>query len=37
MIKIYTDGSCLRNPNGPGAWAVIIIDTDGYEWHLSEG
>ena len=21
---IYTDGSCLKNPNGPGGWAAII-------------
>ncbi len=20
-MKIYTDGSCLRNPGGPGGWA----------------
>ena len=20
---IYTDGSCLRNPNGPGGWAFV--------------
>ena len=24
MIKIYTDGSCLKNP-GDGGWAAIII------------
>ena len=24
MIKIYTDGSCLKNP-GKGGWAAIII------------
>ena len=24
MIKIYTDGSCLKNP-GNGGWAAIII------------
>lgn len=23
MIKIYTDGSCLKNP-GPGGWSVLI-------------
>ena len=23
MIKIYTDGSCLKNP-GNGGWAAII-------------
>ena len=27
MIKIYTDGSCLKNP-GDGGWAVIIIRDD---------
>jgi len=26
---IYTDGSCLRNPNGPGGWAAVIIETVG--------
>ena len=24
MIKVYTDGSCLKNP-GKGGWAAIII------------
>lgn len=23
---IYTDGSCLRNPNGPGGWAAVVTD-----------
>lgn len=23
---IYTDGSCLRNPDGPGGWAAVIMD-----------
>ncbi len=23
---IYTDGSCLRNPDGPGGWAAVLID-----------
>ena len=27
MIKIYTDGSCLKNP-GNGGWAAIIIDDE---------
>jgi ribonuclease HI len=27
MIKIYTDGSCLKNPGG-GGWAAIIIRDD---------
>lgn len=25
---IYTDGSCLRNPGGPGGWAAVIIDQE---------
>ena len=24
---IYTDGSCLRNPGGPGGWAAVITET----------
>ena len=25
MIEIYTDGSCLDNPDGPGGWGVVIV------------
>ena len=25
LCHVYTDGSCLRNPNGPGGWAVCIV------------
>lgn len=25
---IYTDGSCLRNPDGPGGWAAVVLDLD---------
>lgn len=25
---IWTDGSCLRNPDGPGGWAVVV-ETEG--------
>lgn len=25
---IYTDGSCLRNPDGPGGWAAVVLDPD---------
>lgn len=28
IIKIYTDGSCLKNPNGPGGWGVCILEND---------
>lgn len=24
MIKVYTDGSCLKNPDGPGGWAYYF-------------
>lgn len=37
MNIIYTDGSCIKNPNGPGGYAYIVIDTDGNEWHFSDG
>lgn len=35
MIKIYTDGSCLSNPNGPGGWAICIIEDDNKEYYFS--
>ena len=34
MIELYTDGSCLKNPNGPGGWAVCILEDD-LEYYLS--
>jgi len=34
MKTIYTDGSCLKNPNGPGGWCAIIID-ERFEWIIS--
>lgn len=24
-LEIYTDGSCIRNPGGPGGWGVVIL------------
>ena len=36
MIQIYTDGSCISNPNGPGGWAIAIIEEDGREYYLSD-
>ncbi len=30
---IYTDGSCLKNPDGPGGWAALILDKE-YEWEI---
>lgn len=32
MAQIYTDGSCIKNPNGPGGWAFVVIE-DGREWY----
>lgn len=35
---VYTDGSCLQNPNGPGGWAAIIQETaTGKEYELHGG
>ena len=30
-LVIYTDGSCLMNPNGPGGFAAVFLSTDGRE------
>lgn len=32
--EIYTDGSCLKNPNGPGGWAFILLEEDKH-WIVS--
>lgn len=37
MLEIYTDGSCLKNPNGPGGWAFIFIEEDGTIFSKSDG
>lgn len=36
MQVVYTDGSCLKNPGGPGGYAFIVINDDN-EIHYSEG
>jgi len=28
-IQVWTDGSCLLNPGGPGGWAAILVRDDG--------
>jgi ribonuclease HI len=33
---IFTDGSCLKNPKGPGGWAFSLIE-NGEQWTLSGG
>lgn len=25
-LQIWTDGSCLVNPNGPGGWSIVVVD-----------
>ena len=35
---IYTDGSCLRNPDGPGGWAAVVREVaTGAVTELHEG
>lgn len=35
---VYTDGSCLRNPDGPGGYAAVILSTqDGKTREISGG
>lgn len=36
MAKIYTDGSCLKNPGGPGGWSFCLLEK-GEEWRVSGG
>jgi ribonuclease HI len=36
MAKIYTDGSCLKNPGGPGGWAFALIENNEI-WYVSGG
>jgi ribonuclease HI len=24
LVEMFTDGSCLRNPGGPGGWGVVL-------------
>lgn len=36
-FEAYTDGACLKNPDGPGGWAAVISALDGEsvrEWEL---
>lgn len=35
--KLYTDGGCLKNPDGPGGYGVIIIAPDGKIEELKGG
>jgi ribonuclease HI len=37
MSSLYTDGSCLKNPGGPGGWAFVSICHNEVEWHVSGG
>lgn len=35
--RVYTDGSCLKNPNGPGGWAFCIVRDGEVTMTLSGG
>lgn len=28
LPRIYTDGSCLKNPGGAGGWACLVLEDD---------
>ena len=32
---VYADGSCLRNPDGPGGWGAVVCDPDDNERELN--
>jgi ribonuclease HI len=34
--RIYTDGSCLRNPGGPSGWSFCVCEDD-RTWLVSGG
>ncbi len=34
---VYTDGSCLRNPDGPEGYAAVILDRSGQVTEISGG
>lgn len=36
LPKIFTDGSCLKNPGGPGGWAFTVLENE-EQWTLSGG
>ena len=33
-IHVYTDGACLKNPDGPGGWGVCIFYPNGAMYEL---
>ena len=36
LPEIYTDGSCLKNPGGPGGWAFTVLENK-EQWTMSGG
>ena len=36
LPQIYTDGSCLKNPGGPGGWAFTVLENE-EQWTMSGG
>jgi len=37
IYAIYTDGSCLKNPGGPGGWAAIVVEKGASRMEISGG
>lgn len=37
IYAIYTDGSCLKNPGGPGGWAAIVVEKGASRLEISGG
>ena len=37
MPTFYTDGSCLKNPGGPGGWALAEVNKDDIESFIYGG
>jgi ribonuclease HI len=35
-IEIYTDGGCIRNPNGPGGYGVVLLYNNNGKVHKKE-
>ena len=36
-VRIYTDGSCFKNPGGVGGWGAVILHPDGFIDEVSGG
>ena len=36
-VELWTDGSCLKNPGGPGGWAFVLLEASGQRIESSGG